>query len=565
MAIKDVYPLKAQYQKGEPVRIAIEIDNRTGNEQALHMEVVVRELNRIVYSMLLDIKLDSKPVTTHVVDLEPFMADFKGYGVDVALVGGDPALQRLSTSFDVVSDWRRSTRYGFLSDFHSKEEGDAQDVASLNKLHLNLVQFYDWMYRHNDLVPPQDVFTDLMGRELSLKVVKEKIGLCRRYGMKAIAYGAVYAASKAFYEEHPDWALYYSNGKVIDFIDIFCIMNISEQSPWHRHIIGEYRKAVERVGFDGIHMDTYGYPKTGFSRLGGELKLERLDGQFPALIDNTRRELEQSKDDICLIFNNVGNWPVDTVGAAAQDAVYVEVWKPYERYHHIQQIIAWAQRHGGGKPVILAAYLAPFRLETEENIDKAHVSALLLSAVIFSHGAYHLLLGENGGVLTQGYYADYSVAGDAFMREIRNYYDFMVRYLHVLYDPTLRDVSMTHVEGDNLEYVIEGVPFSAYGEPGKVWTVVRENEKYKLISFINLTGNAEDYWNRGKNRPDAQEQVKVRILMEREAKSLFLASPDTGMGRPRELEAVYEDGPRGRTLVVTIPVTHIWNLLVLEL
>ncbi|WP_314003869.1 glycoside hydrolase family 66 protein [uncultured Paenibacillus sp.] len=218
--IKDVYPLKAQYRKGEPVRIAIEIDNRTGNEQALHMEVVVRELNRIVYSMLLDVKLDSKPVTTHVADLEPFMADFKGYGVDVALVGGDPALQWLSTSFDVVSDWRRSTRYGFLSDFHSKLEGDGQDVASLNKLHLNLVQFYDWMYRHNDLVPPQDVFTDLMGRELSLKVVKEKIGLCRRYGMKAIAYGAVYAASKAFYEEHPDWALYYSNGKVIDFIKV---------------------------------------------------------------------------------------------------------------------------------------------------------------------------------------------------------------------------------------------------------------------------------------------------------------------------------------------------------
>ena len=152
--------------------------------------------------------------------------------------------------------------------------------------------------------------------------------------------------------------------------DIFCIMNISEQSPWHHHSIGEYRKAVEQVGFDGIHMDTYGYPKTGFSRLGGEPKLERLDEQFPALINNTRRELEQSKDDVCLIFNNVGNWPVDTVGAAAQDAIYVEVWKPYERYHHIREIIAWAQRHGGGKPVILAAYLVPFRLETEENIDK---------------------------------------------------------------------------------------------------------------------------------------------------------------------------------------------------
>ncbi len=168
-------------------------------------------------------------------------------------------------------------------------------------------------------------------------------------------------------------------------------------------------------------------------------------------------------------------------------------------------------------------------------------------------------------MLTQGYYVDYSVAGETFMREIRNYYDFMVRYLHVLYEPTLRDVSMTHVEGDNLEYVFEGVPFSAYGEPGKVWTVVRENEKYKLVSFINFTNNSEDYWNQGKNRPRAQSEVKVRILMEREAKSVFLASPDTEIGRPTELEAVYEDGPRGNTLVLTVPVTHIWGLLVVEL
>lgn len=563
--ILDVYPLKAQYRKGESVQIGVELDNPSENGQVLLLEVTVMELNKVVHHRQLKYELPPRSNAVKYVDLGPFAVDFAGYGLDVALNEKDRAAQHVSTSFDVVSDWRRSTRYGFLSDFNSKEEGDAADVAWMNKLHINLVQFYDWMYRHDDLVPAQERFTDLMGRELSLKVVKQKIQLCHRYGMKSIAYGAVYAASKAFYEQHPDWALYYSNGKVIDFIEIFCIMNINRESPWHRHIIGEYRKAIEQVGFDGIHMDTYGYPKSGYSRLGGETKLERLDKQFAVLIDNTRRELEQSKEDICLIFNNVGNWPVDTVGYSGQDAIYVEVWKPYERYHHIQQIISWAKQHGGGKPVILAAYLAPFRLEAEANIDRAHVSALLLSAIIFSHGANHLLLGENGGILTQGYYVDYSVSGDAFLREIRNYYDFMVRYLHVLYDPSLREVSMTHVEGDNLEYVFANGPFSVYGEPDKVWTVVRENERYKLISFINLTNNAEDYWNAGKNRPETQRRIEVRILMDHEAKSVFLASPDVNMGRPLDLDAVYEDDPRGRTLVVTIPVLHIWDMLVIEL
>ncbi|AJY77719.1 hypothetical protein VN24_13730 [Paenibacillus beijingensis] len=562
--LKDVYPLKAQYMKGEPVEIAIEIENFYDYDYSVQLEIGIMDLNRTLSLETIVLKLPPQAVMTHVLTTGPYQTKMGGFGVDVLLHGGEAEPQRLSGSFDVVADWRKSLRYGFLSDFHPREAGDEQDVALLNKLHLNLVQFYDWMYRHDDLVSPEEVFTDLMGRELSLGVVKKKIELCHRYGMKAIAYGAVYAASRAFYDRHPDWALYYNNGKVIDFIDIFCIMNIAEQSPWHRHIIAEYRKAVEQVDFDGIHMDTYGYPKTGFSRLGGELKPERLDGQFPVLIANTRRELEQVRDDVCLIFNNVGNWPVDTVAAAPQDAVYIEVWNPYERYHHIAQIIAWAQQHGGGKPVILAAYLAPFRLEPAEQIDRAHVSALLLSAVIFSHGANHLLLGENGGVLTQGYYADYSVASDAFIREIRNYYDFMIRYLHVLYAPSLRDVSMTHVEGDNLEYVFAGAPMSTYGEAGKVWTVVRENEAYKLISFINMTNNDEDYWNRGKKRPAPQGPVTVRILMDREAESVFIASPDAGMGAPREVAAVYEDSPRGLTLTVTIPELHIWDLLVVE-
>jgi dextranase len=563
--IKDVYTLKAQYIKGEHVEIAVEIENGADCGHPVLLELRVMDLTRTVLALTAEINLAPQAVTIHVVRLEPFQDDFRGYGVEAFLHRGESEPHRLSGAFDVVSDWRKSTRYGFLSDFHPKETGDVQDVRNLNKFHLNLVQFYDWMYRHDNLVSPNEVFKDLMGRELSLKVIKEKIGLCHQYGMKAIAYGAVYAAGRDFYEQHPDWALYYNNGKVIDFIDIFCIMNIAEESPWHSHIIEEYRKAIELADFDGIHMDTYGYPKTGFSRLGGSLKLERLDRQFPVLIDNTRQQLEKSKKDLCLIFNNVGNWPVDTVASAGQDAVYIEVWGPYERYHHMVQIIADAKKHGGGKPVILAAYLAPFRLEAKENIDKAHVSALILSAVIFSHGAYHLLIGENNGILTQGYYVDYSVAEESFIREIRNYYDFMIRYLHVLYDAALRDVSMTHVDGDNMEYVFENTSFSAYGEPGKVWTVVRENEHCKLISFINLTNNGEDYWNEGKNRPASQEAITVRVLMEREAKSVFLASPDAEMGRPTELPAVYEDGPRGKTLVVTIPEIHIWDLLVIEL
>jgi len=562
--IRDVYPLKAQYRSGEPVALALELENPATAPAVWRLDVRVARLASETERRTEEIRLAGGESLTLEWELQAYEAEFDGFGVDVDLIGSDgTVLHTASTSFDVVSDWRKSTRYGFLSDFHTRERGDEEDVKWMSKLHLNLVQFYDWMYRHDDLVAEASEYTDLMGRELNLDVVKEKVALCHRHGMKAIAYGAIYAASKPFAERHPDWALYQSDGKPYDFIDIFTIMNIAEQCPWHRHIISEYKRAVERVDFDGIHMDTYGFPKTGTSVWGGEQKVVRLDEHFAALIDHTREELADSKDDIGLIFNNVGNWPVEPVAEAGLDAVYVEVWKPYERYHHIRQIVHEAQRAGKGKPVILAAYLQPFR--TESDPQRARYAGLLLTAVIAAHGGYHLLAGENRAVLTQAYYADYSRADEAFAAELRRYCDFNVRYANLLYDAKLKDVSMTHADGDNLEYVFDGLPYSTYGEAGKVWTVIRESESRKTVSFINLTGNAEDYWNAGKNRPQRLTGFKVRLLLERDATAVYAASPDRNLGRPQRLPFEVTSSLRGKTLEAVVPSLDVWTLLWVDL
>ncbi|MFD1179242.1 glycoside hydrolase family 66 protein [Paenibacillus puldeungensis] len=564
--IKDIYPVRAQFLSGQPVEIAIELANFTKEIVVITLSVRVNWLNQELNKMELR-GITLAPCEERVLTLRvgEYLADFNGYGVDVEWVL-DEAMEvsagRISTAFDVVSDWRKSTRYGFLSDFNTSEKGDRQDVAWLSKLHINLVQFYDWMYKHDDLVPESSEFTDLMGRRLNLDVVSEKVRYCHDYGMKAIAYGAIYAASKGFYEQHKNWALLQSDGEAYDFIDVFKIMNIEASSPWHDHIIAQYKRAIEKVDFDGIHMDTYGFPKTGISAVDGSVV--RLEEQFPLLIDHTREALEQSKDDICLIFNNVGNWPVHTVARAAEDAVYIEVWKPYERYHHLVQIIQWAKLWGGGKPVILAAYLAPFRLEGATS-EQAEYGALLLTAAIAAQGGYHLLVGENGGVLTQAYYADYSTMGGKFIRTLRNYYDFNVRYANLLYDNKLVDVSMTHADGDNREYVFENVEYSTYGEPGKVWTVIRENESFKTISFINLSNNTEDYWNAGKNHPLVQDGIRVQVLLDRKPKGAFVATPDRDNGRPLPLEFELTCSLRGITLEAILPSLEVWNLLAIEL
>lgn len=562
--IVDIYPTKAQFIKNENIELVLELYNPTQENKSLTLDIKISKLIDVVETSINCVILtpgESKSIT---ISLEPKAADFEGYGVDTQVFDGEALVQLCSTSFDVVSDWRKAIRYGFLSDFSDRDKSDAEDVKSMCKYHLNLVQFYDWMYRHDDFLPEAPEFVDLMGRNVNMEVVKYKIAYCHEYGMRTMAYGAIYAASKDFYNKHKEWGFYNSSGEVYNFIDIFKIMNIAPDSPWHNHIIGEYKKAVTEMGFDGIHMDTYGFPKVAISRMGDKESIESLDKLFPILINNTRKELEKVNPDACLIFNNVGNWPVDTVGDAEQNAVYVEVWEPYEKYHHIQQIIQWAKYLGKGKPVILAAYLKPFMKDSLYDTKEAQFSALLLTSVIAANGGYHLLLGEKNGILTQGYYVDYSTLDGIFARKLRNYYDFIVRYSKVIFDPETRDVSMTHCFGENQEYIFENADYSPYGEPGKVWVTVREKPELKTISFINMTNNTEDYWNKGKNEPKMQKDLLVKVQIPKLPKSVYIASPDNNQGRPAILDYTIEDSDRGKILTVRIPELNIWNLLVID-
>lgn len=562
MRLLDVYPLKAQFRSGEKIALAIEIDNGSSQERVCSIRCTIweQEMQVEVWSREV-ITLPSDDRLKISFEVGPYHTAFGGFGAEVELVADGEHTGTLSTAFDVVSDWRVAPRYGFLSGFGPAESGDREDVLWMNKLHLNVVQFYDWMYRHEDLVSDNDTYVDLMGREVSRIVVEEKIRLCHEYGMKAFAYGAVYAASFAFAEDHPDWRLYTSAGDPYDFIGIISIMNIAPDSPWRAHIVKQFRRAVELMDFDGIHLDTYGFPKTGWSKQGGSSRLERLEAQFPLLIDATRDELSHAKDDIGLIFNNVGNWPVDSVASSNQECIYVEVWNPYERYFHLRDIIHRARESSNGKPVILAAYLKPFREPGPLGAEGAEHAYRLLNAVITAHGGYHLLHGEAGGVLTQGYYVDHSMLRPGFMRTVRDYADFGVRYGAIHYDGRLRDVTMTHADGDNLEYAFTGFPYSTYGEAGKVWTIIGESETMKRIHFVNLVSAASDYWNESKETPILIETRHVRIAIDGEIDSVWVASPDDHTGKASVPQYRIERTPRGLTLAVEMPPLLYWDML----
>ena len=474
--------------------------------------------------------------------LPPFTREFGGFGV---VCTADTTIQ-CSTAFD-VQDGRQVFRYGFLSDF-SENDRENSDILCMAKHHVNAVQFYDWAYRHDTLVSDQNEYADLMGKQNSLTTIRGKISECQNRGMLALGYGAVYAASEAFAQEHGAWRLY-SGKEPIHFIKVFSLMNL--RSPWRQHIIEQYSQAIRNVGFDGIHMDTYGFPKTAFDNEG---KVIHLEEDFPALIAETRRRLS----DACLVFNNVGGWPLEETMWAETDAVYVEVWPPLETYGQLKALILKAKE--AHKPVVLAAYPAFFRTEEAERALNAQ---LVLMGVIAAHGATQLWFGEENAALTQGYYADYSPLSREQELLLRRYDDFFVRYEELFYDDSLKDVSMTHFGWDNEEYRCSAAA-SVDGSPNKLWLILREGNGKKLISIVNLCGDSSDLWAKGRDDASVQRDIEFLVQVFGKIKTVFTASPDFENGNAVACSYEITQGDRSPVLKINLPQIQHFAMIYIE-
>jgi dextranase len=563
MKIKDIFPSRAQYNKNSKIEIIIELEDLESFED----EAVILKLynleNKLCEQKTFIESGQTKVISEFVIDNNNLMT---GYGVEAELWLKDNIIDSLSTSFDIVDKWEYVPRYGFLSDFFEKDKDDENDILEMSKFHINVVQFYDWMYRHHELLPPQNNFIDILGRELSLEVVKQKLDYAHKYDMKTMAYGAVYGAEKEFFNKHKDWGLIKNNGEVFGFIDFIYIMDISRECGWHDHIISEFEQAI-KFGFDGIHMDQYGFPKEAISNVNGISAIRYLREDYKNLINDTKEQLEKNGYASNLIFNAVNNWPIDAVANANQNAMYIEVWPPNDTYQALYNLITNAKRYESSKQVILAAYMKPFSKNVEVNIKHAENATLMTMATIFASGGFHLLLGENLAILSEPYYPDHRlIESKSFKRELRNYYDFIVRYEELLYSYDIVDYTSAYTGGINGEYVFKGADFSVKAETGKVLTLIKENKNFKIIHLVNYTGIDSMNWNDGKpNRPQVIENVEITALVTEKFKGIYVVSPDSNNNKPLKLDYKYVKHDNGKAVRFKVPILKLWDLIYISI
>ncbi|HEX2910625.1 MAG TPA: glycoside hydrolase family 66 protein [Chloroflexia bacterium] len=604
VTVVDFRPDKAFYRPGQLVNLLVQLQANQPLEVGLHLKV--RYLATTINTLYQPFTLEGAGTVYETSFRLNLPAETpRGYGFELAVESesNGETLAKASTAADVLDGWPQMPRYGFFANFKS-EESAAESVARawvLSAYHVNVVQFYDWMYRHEDYIPPADDFIDPMGRAVSFATVRHKIEAAHNLNMAALAYGAVYGATPAFWETHQDWGIYQADGQPYSLEKLFYLMDISLDSPWAENILTQYEKAVRQAGFDGIHVDQYGYPKIAYtlpSSAGESSKTLELAQLFPPIINEAARRVSSLKQEGGVIFNAVNNWPIETVAATDQSAVYIEVWSPYVEYKDLHDLIVNARQLARSsetnKQVILAAYLTPFLPEglkvsdnaaTEEaphaesgalptgpatGIEGAQNAARLATAAIYASGGFHLLLGENNAVLADPYYPHYGHFQPDFVVQMRRYYDFLVRYENILSNPQSNPVPAAEVEQQISIHTGErSIEVSGEGKAGSVWAVMHETATYTSLNLINLQGLSNSLWNAFKETPamlsDLQISVKLPDSQASAITKVWTASPDNSeVAWELEVERVKIAGDTSTWLTFKLPNLAYWSLVVFE-
>jgi dextranase len=522
----ELIPLRAAFAPGEPIELEI-----VGADEQLRLDV--RRLARVVCSVVAErgetvVALPALPVG--------------GYGVDATGALGGSA----STALDVLERPLDRLRYGFACDFAAGRDLDGIALHA-RRLHLNAIQLYDWMYRHEQLVPPADDFRDALGRELSLTSVRGVVESLRAVGAQALAYAAVYAVGRAAREAWADAALLRPDGTQWQLGDDFLWLVDPSHPRWVEHLAGDLVGALAATGAAGFHLDQYGWPKAALDSDGRPVELAAA---FPALLSALPAALPEAS----LIFNNVNDFPSWSTAASPLAASYVEVWPPHTGLEHIAGLAQRTRALAPDRPAVLAAYPSVLASAPAE---QARPALELLLATAFSHGATVLSTGESGAVLVDPYYPRHHLADVETLELLREMHDVLVRFGDVLVGPGV-DITRTHAGGINEEIVVEAPGVTVATDPlaGSLWLRVVDTPQARVVHLINLVAQPEAGWDTPKRPVERLAGATLRLRRERADASLVAVA-----SRTSPVPQVLPSRAEGDVDVIELPPLGAWTMV----
>lgn len=466
-----------------------------------------------------------------------------GYGVELTATPG-----YARTAVEVHGSDRRTMRYGFVADYSPQRDVEAV-TENVRRLHLTDVQFYDWAYRHADLLGGGDRYEDALGQPVALATVRRLVEELHGAGTTALGYAAVYAVGRQEWEKWQHVALRTPSGGTYGLGDFLSLVDPAAPE-WLDHLSDQLDRAAREVGFDGFHLDQYGYPKRAAR---DDSSIVDLAESFLRVITRMRETLPDAR----LVFNNVNNFPTWHTARAPQNAVYVEVWAPHDTLGDLAALAMSSRRWAGERPVVLAAYQHVYDLADARSADLA---ASLTMATLFSHGATQLLAGEADRILVDPYYVRNHRVTQETSELLRRWYDFLVEHGDLLMDPRAIEVTGSYADSynDDCDVSFDQTRVSGVAIAGTVWRRVVAVSDTLVVHLVNLTGQDDTLWDAPRKQPGSPGRGLLRVRRTSAGVPRVRVSDPDGIPRLVDLPVVVD----GDHIHVELPELCLWQLIV---
>lgn len=581
---------KACYAPGETVTINCSVHDNS--------VVALNVRYRHLATVLADVPLTSATWTWL-----PPADDYKGYLAEV--YEKETGTVRGVIAIDVSSQWTRFPRYGFVATFKpasvygaaqaKSDELIEQEMAWLNRCHINGVQFQDWHYSHHHPCPPKNddgslwqCYEDIAMRWNSSDIVRKYIDVQHRYGMKSIFYNLAFGAlddakvlpaatdgigGKLNYGTYnysgvaKEWYLYRgdSNGRYqplqIDKHELpknwkSDIYLVNPGNPdWINYMNLRNEEVYQNFDFDGFQIDQLGDRGWLFDNKGTHCYLPVKYADF---IEGMYRQRPE-KD---LIMNSVSRYGAKEIMQTGKMAfAYNETWgdSGNDGYDDMYDIMSDNRKWGGEQmQTVFAAYMNYNKQSGYFNTP----GVLLTDAVIFALGGGHLELGDH--MLCHEYFPFEDVKMSSELKNAMvSYYDFHTAYENLLRDGGTEIRPEMSIVSGNASLAAWSAAGKWVPQCGKICRYAKRVGDQQVIHLLNFADANSTSWRDADGtmpEPMAMKNVRVSITVTDDVKSVWCATPDYHGGAVTVLP--FERN--GNMLTVTVPNLKYWTMLVLD-
>jgi dextranase len=427
-----------------------------------------------------------------------------GYAVVIENhVGNNVSTETIA--INVSSDLYNYPIMGFISRYDNDSPTEIKGVLDyLKRLHINLIQCYDWFDYHSLPLPTYsnggdslfvaNIWNDMGNRLTKKKVIEDYCYLAKSYGMKPLAYMAMNGSdtNQLVHGLSADMFLYNDNSKSLDHV--YKTLDKSNgwgkynlysmnwmNGPWQDYIYRQMETVRNNMPFVGWHIDMFGDPGNKYEANGNLISSATLANGIHYFL-NKAGKLGWDTG-----VNSVGEYGLDDIrNSTVPKYLYTEVWDNRKTYNDLFNLVKFlAESRDSNKQkkgVIIAAYMDYDYAKNNAGKYFNTDGIILADLVIMASGGTHLEIGEH--MLCNEYFPNSNLNLPSTLKDnyLPKMYDFFVAFKEIIGLGYQVD-GLATIDGGSVDYL----------QSGKVCGISRGNKNdYLGLSLINLrTTNTE--------------------------------------------------------------------------